>query len=226
MSTCVASLNVEAIRVAKLSTAGAPDTGANKGYISDAQIKVEIGLELETGTEFTQKNGAGAICATAKEADKIKRATVTLDLCRFDFALMGLMCDGSVFSASSNAIGYQPPAVEAGDPDPICFEVWTKAWEGAAQAVPAFTSPNAAYLHYVLPFVRFTQQPFTLENGFTVFQVRGDGSENDSITANGPWNDWPSAIASAGGVTRTFGVFFDDDLPTAACAYQTVPSGS
>lgn len=220
------SVDFLAFRVARLTTAGAPVTGANKGYISDAQIKATIGLEIETGAEFIQKNGAGTICATKKESDKIKRATVTLDLCALDFELMSILCDDFLFSASSQGIGMQPPLVSAGDPTPVCFEAWSYAWNGASQAVPTFTTPNGAFLHWVLPFVRFTQQPFDLANGVTVFQVKGDGIENSAITANGPWNDWPSAIAGPGGITHTFGVFLDATLPTPSAGFQTVPSGS
>lgn len=225
-NACFSVVDALAHRVCRLSTAGAPTSGANQGFISDAQVKVTIGLELDTGAEFIQKNGAGNICAIVKEPDKIKRSTVTMDLCRFDFEYMSLLCSGDLITTGGHGIGYQPPSVSAGDPDPICYEVWCKAWDSAAQAIPAYTSPNAAYIHFVVPFVKFTQQPFDLANGITVFQVKGDGSENTGVTANGPWNDWPAPVAAHGGITRVYGVFLDATLPTATCGFQTVPSGS
>lgn len=225
-NACFSVVDACAIRIAQLSTAGAPSTGANKGFISDAQIKVDIGLELDTGAEFIQKNGCGNICAIVKEPDKIKRSTITMDLCKFDFEMMSLLCDGTLFSSAGHGVGYEPPSVSAGDPDPVCFEVWCKAWDSAAQAIPTFTTPNAAYIHFVVPFAKFTQNPFTLANGITTFTVKGDGSENTAITANGPWNDWPSVIAGGGGITHVYGVFLDATLPTATCGFQTVPSGS
>jgi hypothetical protein len=141
--------------------------------------------------------------------------------------LLYLMCGGLLNSdASSHGIGYQPPAVSGVQPDPICFEAWAKLYDSSSPSTPAFTTPNAAYAHFVLPYVLCAQQPFTLENGITVFSVNGDGSENANISADGPFNDWPSRIAQAGGVTRVYGVFLDATLPTAACGFISVPTAS
>lgn len=224
---CFTSVDVCAIRVSKLTSAGMADEGASNGYVSDSQIKVDIGLEIEEGAEFIQKNGCGQIITIVKEPDKIKRATLSLDLGKLDFELLQLMCGGILHSdTSARGIGYQPPAVSGGQPDPIAFECWAKAYDDDNQSVPAFTSPNVAYLHFVLPFVRCTQAPFTLENGITVFTVTGNGSENSALSADGPFNDFPARIAEGGGISRVYGVFLDSNIPTASCGYVSVPTAS
>lgn len=223
---CFTSVDACAIRVAKLATSGHALAGASNGYVSDAQIKIDIGLEIDTGAEFIQKNGCGQIVTSVKEPDKIKRATLKLDLAQLDFELMYLMCGGNLKTKTGHGIGYEPPAIDGGAPAPICFEVWSKAFDAAQQSVPAFTSPNAAYLHFVLPMVACTQQPFTLANGITVFSVNGNGSENAQISADGPFNDWPTDIAQQSGITRTYGVFLDPTIPTAACGFISVPTAS
>lgn len=223
-NTCLTVVDACIIRVAALTTAGAPSTGALQGYVSDAQIKVTIGLELEKGAEFIQKNGCGQIIARVKELDKIKGATLSLDLGKLDRELLYLMCGGRLMTTSGVVTGYEPNGLTSADPAPFCFEVYSKAWDGSAHAVTAATSPNVAYDCFVLPFVRGVQQPFTLANGITVFTVNGDASENANLTANGPWNDWPAAVSP--GITKVYGEFLTATLPTAACGRVSVPTGS
>lgn len=224
---CFTSVDVCAIRVSKLTSAGHAVQGASNGYVSDSQIKVDMALDIEAGAEFIQKNGCGQIITIVKEADRIKRATLKCTLGRLDFELMYLMCGGLLNSdVSGHGIGYQPPQVSGAAPDPICFEAWAKAYDASAPSTPAFTSPNVAYLHFVLPYVVCTQQPFTLANGQTIFEVDGTANENNNISADGPFNDWPSRIALAGGVTRVYGVFLDAVLPAASCGFVSVPTAS
>lgn len=225
-STCYTSVDLCALRVAKLTTAGAPDTGADNGYVTDAAIKLGITVEVSAGQELEQKNGCGAICATLKEPDKIKRLTLDTDLCQLDAFLLEFMTGAPAFvDGSGNAIGQQFPAVGT-EPPPVCIEAWSKAWDDDQQAVDPFTSPDATYIHWVFPFTRWVQAAFTLEHALVVIPVKGDGSENSQITANGPFDDWPTEIAAAGGVTHIGGWFFDDALPTVACEPIPVTSAA
>ena len=224
-STCYASIELAALRIATLTTAGAPSTGASKGYVTDAAIQLGVSIELETGSDFTQKNGLGAICATLKQPDTVKRVSLALDLCQLDSQLLSLLTGGATISSGGNVIGMQLPAVGATPPN-ICVEAWTKAWSGAEQAVAPFTSPGVTYFHFVFPLVTWVQGQFTMEEGFMVIPVAGTGSENSKITANGPFDDWPSAVGNAGGITRMGGWFLEDDLPTVTCAAITVSSAA
>lgn len=224
-STCYASVELSAIRVAELTSAGAPNTGAGNGYVSDAAIQMGVTVEVETGTEFVQKNGLGAICATLKQPDTIKRVTLALELCQLDSELIAMLTGGQTFASGGNTIGMQLPAVGATPPN-LCIEAWTKAWDGGGQAVPAFTSPTPAYFHFVFPLTTWVQGQFSMAEGFMVVPLTGSGSENSAITANGPFDDWPAPVVNAGGITRIGGWFLDDDLPTAACAAIAVSSAA
>lgn len=224
-STCNTSLDLCGIRVAKLTSGGAPSTGASNGYFSDAPIKLQVTVTTEAGTDETQKNGCGALMATLQEPDKIKGIEFALDLCQLDAELLEIQTGGSVFVSGGNAVGAQLPAVGA-EPPPVCFEGWSKAWDGDAQVVAPLTTPNATYIHWVFPFTRWVQGAFTLEHKLLVIPVTGKGSENTHITANGPFNDWPVAVTGAGGVTRLGGWFFDATLPTNSCTYVAVTSAA
>lgn len=222
-STCYASVELAALRIATLTASGNPDTGAGKGYVTNAAIQMGVTVEVETGTEFTQKNGLGGICATLKQPDTVKRVTLALELCQLDSQLIAMMTGGTQVTSGGNTIGMLLPEVGS-TPPPICVEAWTKAWDGGQQAVNAFTTPNASYFHFVFPFVQWAQGQFTMEEGFMVIPLNGSGSENSLITANGPFDDWPTPVANLGGITRIGGWWVDDDLPTAACAAIAVTS--
>jgi hypothetical protein len=226
-STCITSLDLCAIRVAKLNAAsGAPVAGASNGYVSVAPQKLEVTVEVEKGDEKTVKNGCGALMAILNESDKIKSISFATDYCQLDAELMEIKTGAAVFSSGGNAIGYQLPAV-GDEPPHVCFEAWSKAWDVDHQYISPFTDPDGTYIHWVFPNTQWVQDKFTLEHDLLVVPVNGKGSENPSITANGPFDDWPSAIANAGGVTRLGGWFFDDTIPANDdCEYIAVTSAA
>lgn len=225
-STCYTSLQLCAARTSRLTLAGAPLTGAGNGYTTDAAIKLDVAVELSTGDDFEQKNGCGAICAAFKQPDRIKRLNLSLDLCQLDSELIAQLTDGDTFSTGGDVVGYQYPAVQGDDPTPVCFEGWSKAWDGSNQAVPGATSPDVAYFHWVFPFTTWTLGTVTVENALMVVPVTGQASENENITQNGPFDDWPSYISTAGGITRVGGWFLDSDIPTATCGAIAVTSAA
>lgn len=223
---CPSSLRAERIRVATLTTAGAPSTGAKKGYVSDAQIKVDLSPEIETGDSGTQKNGGGRICASFADPDRIARVSVSMDLCQFDAELVAMLTQGSTYQYSTEVVGYQPPLTTDDLDVPVCLEVWTRAWNGSSQLAHASQGGDVTYIHWVFPFCKFTLGNVTLDGAIHVLPVSGKSEENDALTANGPFNDWPSWVANAGGVQSCFAWFFDDTPPSATCGAITVPSGS
>lgn len=222
--TCFTSLQLCGIRVAELNVNGSPVTGAGHGYVSTSPIKMQIKIESEKGDEFTQKNGCGKLCVEYRDQARIKGASLMLELCQLDSALISLITGADNISSGANVIGMQVPAV-TGDSDPgVCIEAWSKAWDGNQQAVPAFTTPNVAYYHWVWPRVRFIQGDIMLENGIAVIPVDGEANENARITANGPYDDWPTPVQNAGGITRFMGWWLDTAPPQAQCGYIPVTS--
>jgi hypothetical protein len=230
MSTpnCFGSLRLERLRLAILNdTTGAPSSGSTNGYVTDSQILVRRTPVIEEGEEFTQKNGAGRICQSAQDDSVLKRATLQVQLCEANPVLESFFTAGATFSSGGNVIGVQAPAAGTANTRKLCLEGWTAAWDGDAQAVPAYTSPNPAYWHWVWPLTRsWVFNDLDLGNGIHVFQFNGIAEENSAITANGPFNDWPAPVAGPGGVTRIEGRFLDATLPSVTCATISVPSGS
>jgi hypothetical protein len=227
---CYQSLRCVRIRVSKInSTTGAPVNGASNGVVSSSQIQCQLGLTLTTGDTGTTKNGDGVVCATFTDPDTLKNVALTLDLCSADPILRALMLSATTFidpGHASTVMGMQSLGVGV-NPTPVCFELWTRAWDGTAQTTAAVsTSPNAAYWHWVFPWVTWVEDTTTLSNGIHSLPLKGIGVANSGITANGPFNDWPVAIADQGGVTSPYGYFLDSAIPAATCGYTSVPSGS
>lgn len=222
--TCYQSLDICALRVTRLnSSTGSPVVGSGNAVISNAPIKLEVKLDLEKGDDLVQKNGCGSIASAFHDRDRIKSLNLSMDLTQLDAYLLELMTGAQVFSSGGNPIGFQSYAVGADGPAPVCLEAWSKAWDGGNPAIPTFTSPNAAYIHWVFPKTTWHMGDFTLQHGFMVVPIDGKGEENSRITANGPFDDWPAGVSGPGGITRVFGWFFDSTLPTASCGYTSVP---
>lgn len=226
MAECTAIVNACMIRAAKLTSAGAPSSGAKKGVASKYSKQVVFDKNIKTGASFEETNACGENLVSVEEPDKIKGTNITLDLIVIDFEMLQILCGGRVFYNGSDPIGWDEPAFDDDPPSPVCFEVWSKAWDGDVHAVVAETTPAVAYHHQVVPFAKFTPRPYTLKNGITVYQVQGKGSSNPNITANGPFNDWPAPIAAAGGPRGSWADWYDDVIPTHACGAIAVPSGS
>jgi len=227
---CFPTLQLCALRVAKLLATGSPDDGTSNGYVTDALIKADIAVELEEGDDFTLKNGCGGICATFKDCDRVKRVNVDLELCNLDSALLSLLIGGTHFTdlagaGVGNSIGYQLPDFDDPCPAPVSLEMWTKAWDGSVQATPPFAGgATNVYYHFVMPLCRFQLGDMTLENEFAHVPVSGFSQDNSKITSNGPFDDWPNDVRDRGGITTSLGWFMDSVLPTATCGFINVPS--
>lgn len=223
---CTSVVDCCAMRVALLTAAGIPLAGANHGYFTDSAIQAKIGSVDDTINEVLRRNGCGQIITYVPPQVAVKGSTFSVDLSRWDRALLQLLVGGLLMQTSGHNAGYRAPKLADGQSAPVCIELWAKAWDGTNQAVTAQSTPNVSYHHYVLPFVTCTMSEFTLANGDTVFTVTGNGAENPNITADGPWNDWPSWVAGHGGINSSFGEYDDNSIPTAACGLQTVPATS
>lgn len=140
------------MRVTRLDATGAPLAGANNSYVTDALVKVDLGLEYDEADEIVQKNGAGRICVSYKAPDSLKRGTIEeLQVCTPDPNLLPFLMGGEVIEdpddpAGARAIGYKAPEV-GGDPNPngIGIEVWTRAVIGGSYA------SSLPYFHWVVP---------------------------------------------------------------------------
>ncbi len=227
---CFGSLQVCATRVGKLDVNGAPDPGANNGYVTDALIQAGVTLDIRDGDEFELINGCGGICQTFKDCDRILRASISLELCTLDSELISLLLpNGQLFTdtGTGDAIGFELPPSDEDCPFGTSLELWTKAWDQNQQATPPFLGGSTiAYFRFFFPKVRWQLGDLTLENEILRLPVNGIAEENDQITVNGPFNDFNVDVAAQGGITNVGGWFLDGTIPTAQCGFIPVPAGS
>lgn len=99
--TCYGSLQVCAMRAALLGTNGQPIPGAANGYVSEALITVNVGIELEDGADVVKKNGCGRNCQNYQGPPQFKRANLGLALCELDIQLGQLLVGGDLVPHAS-----------------------------------------------------------------------------------------------------------------------------
>lgn len=218
-STLITSVGLCAVRVAPLTSGGAPDTG-EAGYVSDAPVSLDVTVTIKNGVDEDQENGCGELMAVLQTDDQVKAVEFGVSYCQLDAELIALKTGATVLRSGSDAKGYQLPAV-GGDRPHVCLEGWSKAWELDHQLLDTLTTPDGTYIHWVFPNTSWVQDKFTLENKILVVDLNGKGKENPYITANGPFDDWPSYVANAGGITRLGGWFYDDGPPATGAATVT-----
>lgn len=123
------SLYALGVRLAKLQDNGAPVQGALASYVTDALIKIDLGLEYEEGEEVTVKNGAGVVCLSYRAPDTLKRGTISgFQVCTPDPNVKEFLIGGTVIEDGADAIGYAAPQVgTTPTPNGVSIEAWTRA---------------------------------------------------------------------------------------------------
>lgn len=203
------------LRATKIDPAGHPVLGASNGYQLHAVVDVGVDLDIEAGAEDTLKRGDGQICATSLEDDIIKRAKLDLNLCALDAAFISLVTGAILYADAGVPVGYEVLGPDDTPPNGTILEAWSKAWDNSVQAAPTILGA-VAYWHWVFPAFKGTMGKVVLDTKHNAVPVSGTSGMNANATVNGPYDDWPSYIATAGGVTRPYGVFLDTHLPDEA----------
>lgn len=138
------------LRATKLDAAGLPIVGAQNSYVSDALVKVEVGLEYEDAKQVTQLNGTGVACVNYQAPYTLKRGSIAgLQVCTPDPNLLQFLIGGDTISDSAtvpNQIGYRAPQTGVEEtPNGVSLEFWTRAIIGSSMA------GTLPYFHWVLP---------------------------------------------------------------------------
>lgn len=228
---CFGALQVCAYRVTQLNSNGTAWNGAGHGLANNALIDATISPVYSTGSDLEQKNGCGTICQAYKDCDRLKAFNVTLNLCALDGLLSQFLMGGTLIrdtggAGANDVIGFEYPSPTDACTAGVALELWSKAWDGSAQAAPAFSGGSPVYFHWVFPKSVWSQGDITLEDGFSVFPFTGYCTPNSRISANGPYDDWPADVAIQGGIMTAGGWFFDTTIPTASCTAITVTSAA
>lgn len=203
---CAASLYVCMWRVTRLNADGSPKVGANNMVISDALARLSFEPDIEAGTEQTQKNGCGAVINNFKKRDQVKAINMTVDLLVHDFDLEELLVGGDILASGD---GYAFPPLGETEHDRVSVEAWSKA------IIDGDVADDNPWFWWVFPETEWQYGARALEESFQGLPFSGRATENANW-GNGPANDWPVASDRVVQVLRT------DDIPDAACGYQTV----
>lgn len=219
--TCIAVVDICAVRATLLTSAGAPVPGAQSSYVTHAQQSLEITFENESGRDETLISGCNELIATIQDEDKLKGVSLALVTTELEAYLNHLLLGDDVVMSGGDAIGGRSLAVGT-SPDPTCFEAWCKAWRGGSQIVDPFTDPAETWVRLVFPFGRWARGNTNHQINAATFPINGKIRENESLTINGPHDDFPAEIAATGGCPRLFNWFYDDALPDATCDWVAV----
>lgn len=176
------------IRATKLDADGKPTVGAANSYISDALVKVDVGLEYEDAKQVTQLNGTGVACVNYQAPYTLKRGSIAgMQICTPDPNLLQFLIGGDTISDSAtvpNQIGYRAPQTGVEEtPNGVSLEFWTKAVIGSAMA------GTLPFFHWVLP------RCFLIPSGS--WTLSGDAAmlpEFDGYSVQNPgWGTGPNA---------------------------------
>lgn len=209
-TVCFKTLQLCAIRLARLEANGVPDPGAGNLYVSDQMISLTVGVEISEGDDFEQKNGCGAICFSFKDRDQITGLNLQLSLCTAEPEITELLIGGDLLLDGADTRGFALPAVGTiGNELGVSLEAWTKNISGST------LDADFPYVRWVFPKTFWTLADKTFENGPIVHNFTGKGEENVNWF-DGPANDWSYDS------DRLLQYAADTSLPTASCGAQSL----
>jgi len=208
-----ASIQACALRVARLAADGSTPAGASNMYVTDAFARVAASPEVEDGEEITVPNACGKNVIAVKDADKITRLNITLELITPDPELLELLTGSQLIVATGNTVGFAYPKLNVPlTQNGVSLEVWSKATIGGSQAAAL------PYWRWVFPKTynwKFTEREWA--NNAMGNTVEGIAIEN-SAWGNGPLNDW------TGPSDRVLAAVRDAGLPTTQVGYVATPA--
>lgn len=214
---CPSSILACGMRVTLLDAEGDVSSDPNNYWVTDNLIDIATNPDVDTGPDLVLRGGCDCGIATYKGNDIFKRFNFEINLGTIESGLLSMMLGGEVILDGTDPIGMSWPNFSCDNPQPkVALEVWSYAWEGAAQ------SETFPYWHWVWPLTKWQIGPSTL-GATDFFRPALTGfSLGNPRWGHGPYDDDPgSAIGEMGAFWLT-----TDPPPTAACAYGTITPSS
>lgn len=213
------SIQVCAMRVTRLSSAGTPLTGVGttNGYIAKAPVMVKLIPQYETGVELKIMTGCGTLGAYYKAPDQLKNYNLDFELTDLDNELIEILTDEPIVSSGGLTVGHtakRVAACSAATRNGVAVEFWSKKWSSCS--VPAGAQQ---YWHWFMPWAFLQTGEIDLQNDFAHVPITGFLQESTNF-AQGGWTsgNWPDPT----GLKSVWGVTSDSFFPTAASGYQAV----
>lgn len=180
------SVQLCALRVAKLLLDGSPDYGEDNLYVTDAMISLGADPEVSSGEDIELKNGCGAIIVDYQGPNAYRRLNVELALAIPDPELTFLLTqNGALLTADGDVVGYDYPELFTPFPEVgVGVEAWSK------NIVDGVLDGDNPYIRWVFPRIKNWQLGSrTLEDGASETTLTGEGYGNANF-GNGPLDDW------------------------------------
>lgn len=211
---CGGSVQLCALRVAKLDATGAPEPGASNLYVTDSMISMSIEPEVSDGEDIELKNGCGSIIVDYRSPDAYRRLNVELSLAVPDPELVYLLTqNGSLLTSGGGTSGYDYPELFAAFPEiGVSIEGWSK------HIVDGVVDGTNPYWRWVLPRVKnWRLGSRELEDGASETTLTGHGYGN-ALWGDGPANDFDALADEL--ISGPLAYALDTSIPEAVCGTQ------
>ena len=201
------SVQLCALRVAKLNLDGSPHYAAANLYVTDRQISLSAEPEVSEGEDIELKNGCGAIIVDYRGPDAYRRLNVELTLAVPDPQLTYLLTQsGKLLTLTGATVGYDYPELFKPFPEVgVSIEAWSK------NIVDGVVDGDNPYIRWVMPRVKnWRLGSRELADGAMETVLSGHGYGN-ALWGNGPLDDWDDLTAED--VDGPFAYALDATMP-------------
>lgn len=203
---CAGSLQVCAMRLARLDDDGTPLVGPDNMIVTNDFSTFSYSFVMSEGEDFEQKNACGGISVAHKVNDAFKRLTLGVTFTKKQPEIHQFLFGGELITdVGGDVIGYIPPATgENPNPNGVSMELWTKA---IVDGVPAADLP---YWWWPWPRTKWVPADRAMGNEIHTAPFTGFSEQNPNW-GNGPANDWIYDPPNHFAFVRT------DDIPAPTC---------
>lgn len=202
---CAGSLQVCAMRLARLDDDGTPLVGADNMIVTNDFSTWSYSFEMSEGEDFEQKNACGDISVAYKEQDRIKRVNLGVTFTKPLPEVHDFLFGGTTIVEGGDVIGWIPPGTgENPNPNGVSAEIWTKAIVDGAQA------SDRPWIWWPWPRTKWVPADRSMGNEVHTAPFTGFTEQNPNW-GDGPGNDWVYDDPTHFAWVRT------DDIPTPTC---------
>lgn len=219
-NVCPTPIHICRLRVTRLVDAtGAVAAAPNNHVVTDSPMELTITPVITEGEDIELKGGCDCVCVAYKGRNRLKRFDMSLQLCKYEPALVELLTGAALFTnGTAEPIGnVWPIAVGCSSTSqpPVAIEAWADNYVGDAPSGSA-----TRYTRILFPRSYWMWDEIAFNNEFTTPTFSGWSQSNTAWTD--PYIDLPTGVTNAAGASGTGGMFFDDGpLPTVVCGYST-----
>ena len=216
-SVCTVSFGACLLRVTRVDANGNVIAG-NNAYVTDKLVSVQLSPNVETGQDFSVRNGCGCGIASRAFPDTFKFWNLTLTGAALEPILISFMLGSNAITNGADTVGLAfPSALACDEASPaVAIEWWAESVTGSG------LDATYPYFHWVIPSTTWVMGDNTFQEGPAQPVLVGKSQTNGNW-GDGPYGDGPPdhEDISEGGFWAS-----DDVLPTAECAAQSVTATS